>query len=117
MALARLQVDANDNGSALGTMQKYLPQGAERADYQGFLALLLERSNRHKEAAQHYQAALRMSPDTAQWWMGLGISLQAAGDMQGAFQAYSQAKQLGTLSPELLTFIDQRMRQVQQQMR
>jgi MSHA biogenesis protein MshN len=114
MALARLQVAGNDNGAALATMQKYLPQGAGRADYQGFLALLLERADHHKEAAQHYQEALRMSPDTAQWWLGLGISLQASGNPQGAFQAYSRAKQLGTLSPDLQAFIEQRMKQVQQ---
>ena len=113
MALARLQVEGGDQAAALATLDRYLPQGRGNADYQSFLAALLQRAGRHGEAIEHYQAALRSQPNRAVWWMGLGISMQADKRLAEAEQAFVRARTNPGLSPELQAFVDQRLKQLQ----
>jgi len=114
MALARLQMERGDQGAALATLDRYLAQGQGSADYHAFLAALLQRAERHGEAVAHYQAALRLQPNRAVWWMGLGISLQADKRAAEAEQAFARARALPGLNAELLAFVEQRLKQLQQ---
>ena len=110
MALARLQVE--QGGPALQTLLRSLPYASERADYQAFVATLMEREQRHKEAVGHYEAALRLSPQNGVWWMGLGISLQADQRPQEAVIAYQRARAIGKLQPELDSFVEKKLQQL-----
>ncbi|MET0264986.1 MAG: tetratricopeptide repeat protein [Duganella sp.] len=110
MVLARLQLERG--GPALQTLMTTLPYAAGNADYQAFLAGVLQREQRHAEAAQHYQAALKLSPLNGVWWMGLGISLQADGQLAPAREAYTRARTGNGITPELLAFIDRRIEQL-----
>lgn len=110
MALARLQVEKG--GPALQTLQRSLPHATERADYLSFVAALLQREQRHKEAIEHYQAALRLSPGNGLWWMGLGISLQADDRLPDAKAAFQRAKASGSLEGELSNFVDKKLQQL-----
>jgi MSHA biogenesis protein MshN len=112
MMLARLQVDRQDLRAAIQTLQLSLPYAAERADYHAFLAALFQRDTRHKEAIEHYLAALKKSPDNGIWWMGIGISLQAENRIPEARDAFGRAKQSGALSPDLLAFVEQKLTQL-----
>jgi MSHA biogenesis protein MshN len=60
-----------------------------------------------------YQAALTLAPRAGLWWMGMGISLQADNRGAEALDAFNRAKSAGGLSPDLLAFVDQRMKQLQ----
>jgi MSHA biogenesis protein MshN len=111
MALARLQVEKG--GPALQTLQRTLPYATERADYLSFVAALLQRAQRHKEAIEHYQAAVRLSPGNGLWWMGLGISLQADDRLSDAKAAFQKAKASGSLSGELSRFVDKKLQQLE----
>ncbi|NMM28400.1 MAG: tetratricopeptide repeat protein [Glaciimonas sp.] len=113
MILARLQIERGHLRPALETLQRTLPYAAEQADYQAFLAALLQREKRHKEAAEHYAVALRKVPQNSLWWMGYGISLQADNRLAEAQDAFTRAKASNTLSPELQAFVDQKLRQIQ----
>jgi len=112
MMLARLQVDRGDLHVAIDTLQRTLPYAANRADYEAFLAALLQRDARHKEAIEHYLAALRKLPQNGSWWMGLGISLQAENRSAQARDAFSKAKASNTLTPELQAFVEQKLGQM-----
>ena len=113
MTLARLQVERGDAGAAIATLERSQSAAADRADYHGFMAALLQRDGRHAEAIEHYRLALRRTP-SAIWQMGLGISLQAENRPQEARDAFSRASAANTLSPELQAFVEQRLRQLGQ---
>jgi MSHA biogenesis protein MshN len=112
MLLARLQVERDALSLALGTLEKSLPYAKQQADYQAFVAALLQRQNRHQEAIVYYQAALQMSPNSSLWLMGLGISLQALQRKTDARDAYQRAIETRGLSPELQAFVAQRMQEI-----
>lgn len=112
MILARVQVEKGDLKAAVETLQRTLPHALERADYQAFLAALLQRQARHKEAIEHYSLAVRKTPQSGVWWMGLGISLQAENRMTEAQEAFGRAKSSNSLSPELQAFVEQRLSQL-----
>lgn len=112
MMLARLQVDKGDLRPAVETLQHTLPHAIDRADYQAFLAALLQREGRHKEAIEHYFVALRKSPQNGLWWMGIAISMQADNRVGDARDAFGRAKASSSLSPELIAFIDKKLSQL-----
>ena len=113
MLLARIQVERGDLQGAHDLLNKHAGSAARDADYHAFDAALLQRLGRHKEAVAGYEAALRIAPRAGLWWMGLGISLQADTRGAEALEAFRRAKSAGGLSPELLAFVDQRMKQLQ----
>ncbi len=110
MLLARLQVERNELALALETLQKTLPYAGQQADYQAFVAALLQRQGRHKEAIMHYQIALRLSPNSGVWLMGLGISLQAEQRNEEARVAFMRAIESHTLNAELQAFVKQQIK-------
>jgi MSHA biogenesis protein MshN len=113
MLLARIQVERGDLQGAHDLLSQHAASAANNADYHAFDAALLQRLGRHKEAVAGYQAALRLAPRAGVWWMGMGISLQADNHSAEALDAFTRAKSAGGLSPDLLSFIDQRMKQLQ----
>ncbi|PKB20835.1 tetratricopeptide repeat protein [Janthinobacterium sp. 64] len=113
MMLARLQLDkANGGAAALDTLMRSLPHAADNGDYRAFLAGVLQREQRYREAAEHYQLALQTAPDNSVWWMGLGIALQADNHPAQARQAFERAKGLQTLSPQLQAFVERKLVQL-----
>jgi MSHA biogenesis protein MshN len=114
MIMARLQVEQGNTQNALKTLQRSLPFAAEQPDYQAFLAALLQREGRNKEAVEHYVLALRKVPGSGVWLMGMGISLQGENHQAEAQEAFLRAKASNSLSPELLAFVEQQLKQSKQ---
>ena len=113
MMLARLQLDKPNGGpAALDTLMRSLPYAAENGDYRAFLAGVLQREQRYREAAEQYQLALQTAPDNSVWWMGLGIALQADNHPAQARQAFERARGLQTLSPQLQAFVERKLVQL-----
>lgn len=111
--LARLQLDKTNGGAAaLDTLMRSLPYAADSGEYHAFLAGVLQREQRYREASEHYQLALQAAPDNSVWWMGLGIALQADNHPAQARQAYERAKGLQTLSPQLQAFVERKLVQL-----
>ena len=113
MMLARLQLDKPNGGAAaLDTLTRSLPYASDNGEYHAFLAGVLQREQRYREAADHYQLALQTAPDNSVWWMGLGIALQADNHPAQARQAFERAKGLQTLSPQLQAFVERKLVQL-----
>jgi len=110
MLLARLQNDFG--GPAIDTLQRGLPYAQNNANYRALLAGMLQRAQRHHEAAEQYQSALRMQAGNGVWWMGLGISLQADKRNAEAREAFLRARDSGRLSAELQAFVERKLQQL-----
>jgi MSHA biogenesis protein MshN len=113
MLLARILVERNDVSGALAVLQKHAAPPDRNADFHAFAAALYQRLNRHNEAIEQYQAALRLAPSAGIWWVGLGMSFQAVERPKEALEAFNTAKSAGSLAPDLLGFVDQRLKQLQ----
>ncbi|HUL92942.1 MAG TPA: tetratricopeptide repeat protein [Burkholderiales bacterium] len=113
MLLARIMVERNDVSGALFVLQRHAAPPDRNPDFHAFAAALYQRLGRHKEAIDQYQAALQLAPSAGVWWVGLGISFQAAERPKEALEAYTRARSSGNLAPELLGFVDQRLKQLQ----
>ncbi len=110
MSLARMQVDRGDLAGAWQTLNFSLPAAGNSADYQGFAAHVLQRLGRHKDAAEYYQVATRLSPGEGRWWLGLGLAFEGEGRSTEAREAFLRAKSSGTLNTELSSLVDQKLR-------
>lgn len=110
MLLARMQIERGTSGVA--TLQRSLPAAGNDADYHAFLAGALQREQRHREALQHYGAALRGAPDNGVWLMGLGISLQAEKRNAEALDAFKRSRASGMLTAPLASFVDRKILQL-----
>ncbi|KAB8050887.1 tetratricopeptide repeat protein [Janthinobacterium rivuli] len=113
MMLARLQLDKTGGGAvALDTLMRSLRYASDSGEYHAFLAGVLQREQRYRDASEHYQQALQTAPDNSVWWMGLGIALQADNHPTQARQAFERAKGLQTLSPQLQAFVERKLVQL-----
>lgn len=109
--LARLHVERGALPQAADVLQAAAIESAAPED-RAFHAAILQRLNRHAEAAELFAAAVRVTPTNGVWWMGLGISLAADGRSDTAREAFQRARHSGSLSPELAAYVEQRMRQL-----
>lgn len=114
MLLARLQLEAGAGAAAIDTLQRTLPYAKGNGDYQAFYAGVLERQQRHGDAAAQYQAALATTPGNPLWLMGLGIALQGDNRNGEALAAYQAASASGALPAELQAFVERKLRQLKQ---
>ncbi len=110
MLLARLQIE--HGGTGIDTLMRTLPYAGNNSEYLAFLAAALQRQQRHREAAEQYQLALRGGAQNGVWLMGLGISLQAEHRDAEALDAFRKAKNSGTLSADLQAFVDGKIQQL-----
>ena len=112
MVLARLEVERGDVTSAINTMVGVLPYVKSDPDFHAFLAALLQRERRHREAVDYYRAALRGVPGNGVWMMGLGISLRASNQSAEARDTFQRAIESKQLSPELQEFVERQLREL-----
>jgi MSHA biogenesis protein MshN len=112
MLLARLQIERG--GAGVDVLLRTLPFAAGDAGYHAFLAGALQRQQRHREAAEHYQAALRVDPQHGVWLMGLGMSLLAEKRNGEARVAFTKARLTADLAPQLQAFVDRQLLQLTQ---
>ena len=112
MMEARLQVERGAVADGVATLERSSSYAGQQPDYQAFLAALLQRQERHKEAVEHYRIALQQMPNNGLWWMGEGISLQALQNNAEAKNAYQRALATQMLRPDLQAFVQQKLKEL-----
>jgi MSHA biogenesis protein MshN len=89
-----------------------LPYVQTDFDFYAFLAALLQREGRHREAVDYYRTALRGVPGNGVWMMGLAISLRASNQAAEAREAFASALNSKQLSPALQEFVERQLREL-----
>ena len=115
MVLARLEVERGDVTGAINTMVAALPYVQTDFDFYAFLAALLQREGRHREAVDYYRTALRGVPGNGVWMMGMAISLRASNQAAEAREAFASALSSKQLSPTLQEFVERQLRELSAQ--
>jgi MSHA biogenesis protein MshN len=108
--VARLQMENGKLAEAAETLTAHARYAERNADYQAFLALLLQKQKRFREAGERYIAAVTLRPGEARWWYGLGIVLEADQRPQEAREAFTKARDAGNLPPELAAALKHHLR-------
>ncbi|HVY07060.1 MAG TPA: tetratricopeptide repeat protein [Burkholderiales bacterium] len=112
MVLARLEVERGEVAGAINTMVAALPYVQSDPEFYAFLAALLQKEGRHREATDYYRTALRGNPGNGVWMMGLGISLRASNQSAEARDVFQHALETRQLSPELHEFVERQLREL-----
>ena len=106
--VARVELARGRPGDAVAVLERDPPPLEQDLEYYGLLASAYQRVGQHDTAARLYRELMRVQPQEANWWAGYAMSRDAAGDVAGALVAYSQARQLGGLAPNVLQHINKR---------
>jgi len=110
MALARIQAENGQTEEAWLTLQRHGAYAEERAEYQGFAGVLLQRLQRPSEATVRFRAAARLKPGEGRWWLGLGTALEADGHAAEAREAFLRARASEGLTSDMTAFLDKKLR-------
>jgi len=103
---ARILITLGKNYQALRVLQSIVPDSiVDDPEYYSLLATIYHDQGKYLAAAQIYYQLTNVQPDKSTWWVGLGISLEAAKKNNAAIDAYQQAMQSEDLTPELRAFL------------
>lgn len=106
---ARVLVNQNETSRAIAILERAQPDIVENPEYHSFLAALYQKLSMHERAIRKYQQVLSLRPNTGNWWLGLGISLEGQGRIEEALTAYQSARQSGNLNDNIITYINSRI--------
>jgi MSHA biogenesis protein MshN len=109
LGLARIHAEQRDYVAALEVMD-HAGSVARNAEFQALRGAVLQRLNRHGEAVDAYENAIRGGTQPATTWVGFGISLEALGRRPEAAQAYRRALAGGPIAPEAREYAESRAR-------
>ena len=106
--LARIDAARGAELAAIAVLEKNLPYAGSDPDYLALLATLDQRAGRNADAANMFSRALALRPLNGNWWIGLGISLEAQKRWAAAREAYTRAT-MTRLDPRLVKYADERL--------
>jgi MSHA biogenesis protein MshN len=78
-------------------------------EFYALSAAVHQRLGEHQQSVDYYMHALELQPKAGPWWLGLAISLEALDKASAAVGAYTEAKLSGSLSADLISYIDSRL--------
>lgn len=108
--LAQAYFDAGDARAADAALSATHVAIDAAPDFHALHAAVLQKLDRHQEAATLYQHLLKLYPANGIWWMGLAISLEALERDSDAIYAYRTALNGQELTPETHQYITRRIR-------
>jgi MSHA biogenesis protein MshN len=113
VVLARIYVEQDDYAGALRTLDAARTGGGAGADLHALRGAVLRQLKRPADAADAYRDALRIAPGAGAMWVGLGLSLEALGQLPEAAESFRRAAATGTLTADLRAQAEARARALQ----
>lgn len=99
---------------ALNTLRSRTPNIDENPEYHAFIAAMYQQNNDYSLAASLYRQLLAINSNNSSWWFGLGVSLDKLNQEKNAIDAYQHALNVGHLSPESTTYLQSRLRKLEE---
>jgi len=106
---ARVLMQQNKQQAALDMLVRHRPALQQDLEYFALIAALYQQTRQHLKAANMYKDLLQLKPDRGIWWIGLGVALEKNGNAPQAHQAYSKAKESGSLNASMLLYTDNKL--------
>lgn len=113
MLHARLLERMSDLPSALAILEESPFEISQAPEIFALAAAYLQKSGDHPSAIERYEALVRRFPDRSDWWMGLGISLDASARSKEALDVYKIALEVGALPEVSRSWVSGRVRSLQ----
>jgi len=109
---ARVLFSENRLQAALKELNHVSPQLKGNLDYYALMALIQQNLGNNTIAANLYEQLLKIEPRNANWWLGLGLSLENSNKPNMAVQAYHKALNSGGLKPGLQAYVQAKISQL-----
>lgn len=103
----RMELALGRPAAVLSLLTRLEPALSGQADMWAVRGNAAQRLGRHQESVQAYLAALQLRPGEPRWMLGAAVSLAALGQLEAAARQAEQARALGPVSPEVLTYLRQ----------
>lgn len=109
LVILRARIDLmNDKPQrALSLLDTVHPAIMDAPDYYLLLAAVYQRLDKPLKAAEIYNLLIELQPENGAYWLGLGVSLEAAGKTGAAVEAYRKASAYGGFQPQVNQFLQQ----------
>lgn len=98
--------------NAVQLLESDLPVFEFNVEYYELLASYYQQFGEPEQAITIYSDLIRSDSQRSDWWAGLAIALDRAGQYQDALTAYKQALQLPGLGVNVQQFVEQRVKQL-----
>lgn len=109
---ARRYVEQANIQSAGRTLESELPAIERHPNYYALLASVYQKQQHYVLQADTYRQLIDIHGDRAKWWLGTAIAWDHLKQYGPARQAYKKTQQLTLSDPKLMTFVDQRLKQL-----
>ena len=103
----RMELALGRPGAALAVLTRLESPLSGQADLWATRGNAAQRLGRHQESVQAYLSALQLRPDEPRWMLGAAVSLAALGQLEAAARQAEQARALGPVSPDVLSYLRQ----------
>lgn len=110
---ARVLVNRGDKEGAVRVLNAHRPAPASDAEYDAFLAALLQQTGSYAEAGEVYRGLLVVDPDSGAWLIGLAMSDDSLGNISEALPGFERALESGSLKSPLDRYARRRIAELQ----
>lgn len=105
--LVRMEQVLANHAQVLALLQRHEALVLRQADLWAVRGSAAQRLSQHAEAADAYRTALRLRPGEPRWMLGAAVSLAAQGQLAPAAQWLEQARAIGPVSPDVMSYLRQ----------
>ncbi len=105
---AQLQFESGDTRSALATLAR-IPLAQRSAQHDALAAGIAFSAGMFADAVESYERAVRTANAPAIWWLGLGLSYEAAGQRSDAHATFARLSNAAALPNELRAFVNDKV--------
>jgi predicted Zn-dependent protease len=107
---AHILASHNKNAEAISILQQHPLSIYSYPDYYAYLAALYQHQGQYVAAAKLYNKLVKIMPDKAVWWLGLGVALESMDKNAAALESYKRALNVGVnLDANTRAFIEDKI--------